>query len=86
MNKKNLFTLIPKVDELLENRIIKELLSYIPRKLVMDSIREEVDKLRNIIKEDNSNEEDILIVINDLVENIKYKVNKKNTLKLRKLI
>lgn len=86
MNRKNLFTLIPKVDELLEDNIIKELLAYIPRKSVMDSIREEVDGLRNIIKEGNIKEEEIIFIIDNLIENIKSKAIKKNTLKLKRVV
>lgn len=86
MNRKNLFTLIPKVDELLEDNIIKELLTYIPRKSVMDSIREEVDGLRNIIKEGNIKEEEIVCIIDKLVENIKLKATKKNSLKLKRVV
>lgn len=86
MNRKNLFTLIPKVDELLEDNIIKELLTYIPRKSVMDSIREEADGLRNIIKEGNIKEEEIVCIIDKLVENIKLKATKKNSLKLKRVV
>ena len=47
---KNLFTLIPKVDELLEEDNIEKLLNIMPRKLVVDAIREEIDLLRNNIR------------------------------------
>lgn len=86
MNRKNLFTLIPKVDELLDDNIIKKLLEYIPRKSVMDSIREEVDNLRNIIKEGNIKEEEIIFIIDNLIENIKLKAKKRNTLKLKRVV
>lgn len=86
MNRKNLFTLIPKVDELLDNQNIKELLTYIPRKIVMDSIREEMDSLRNLIKEDKIKEEEIVLILENLVEDIKLKVTEKNTLKLKRVV
>lgn len=44
MQKTNLFKMIPKVDEILEDERIKSLLNQIPRKLVVDSIREEIGR------------------------------------------
>lgn len=86
MNRKNLFTLIPKVDELLDNNNIKELLTYIPRKTIIESIREEVDELRNIIKEGKIEEKEILIILDNLIENIRLKVIKRNALKLKRVV
>ena len=85
MNEKNLFTLIPKVDELLDNNSIKELLKIIPRKTLMDSIREEVDLIRINIKTGKS-EVEIMDLINSLIENIKIKATEKNSLKLKRLV
>lgn len=53
---RNLFSLIPKVDELLENQIVKELLKEMPRPLVVDSIREELGVLREAIQKANLDE------------------------------
>lgn len=48
----NLFKKIPKVDELLEIEAIKELFKTIPRKTVIETIREELDRIREDIKEE----------------------------------
>lgn len=74
---KNLFTLIPKVDEVLDNEIIKELLETRPRKLVLDSIREEIDLLRNKIKIGELEENLILQEIKYLDKRIYHRIMKK---------
>ena len=61
MKNRNLFTLIPKVDELLDKESTKKLLEHIPRKIVLDSIRLEIDKIREKIKQGNTTEEEVLI-------------------------
>lgn len=86
MTRKNLFTLIPKVDELLNNKSIEELLNTLPRKIVMDSIREEIDILRNNIKEGISKEEEILKNIDDLPEKINKRSIEKNKFKLKRVV
>lgn len=81
----NLFTLIPKVDELLvENRII-DLLGEVPRNLVMDSIREETDLIRRKIKEGKETEE-IKKSVENLSLNIEKRASKKYSLKLKRVI
>ncbi len=59
MQKKNLFSLIPKVDEILENDKILELLNNIPRKIILESIRIEIENLRKQIKTGKLDQEDI---------------------------
>lgn len=86
MNMKNLYTLIPKVDVLLEDNIIKELLNTIPRKIVMDTIRDEMDNLRHMIKEGNSKESEIIKIIENMVEDIKSKATKKSIYKLKRVV
>lgn len=81
----NLFTLIPKVDELLVEKRIIELLDEIPRKLVMDSIREETDLIRSKIKDGKSLEE-IRNDIENLSLSIEERALKKYSLKLRRVI
>lgn len=46
----NLYTLIPKVDEILEYEIVKEYLNSSPRAVVLEAVREEADELREGIK------------------------------------
>lgn len=86
MSKKNLFTLIPKVDELLEDEKIKELLDEIPRKIVLESIREETNKIRELIKEGNKTEESIRKRIENLSNKIQERSLEKDRLKLRRVV
>ena len=86
MKEKNLFTLIPKVDELLDNQNISELLDNMPRKIIMDAIREEVEELRSIIKENISEEAEIKKIINNLVNNIKLRAIEKNIYSLKRVV
>ena len=86
MKEKNLFTLIPKVDELLDNENIRELLDKIPRKIIIDAIREEVEELRSIIKENSSEEAEIKKIINNLVNNIKLRAIEKNIYSLKRVV
>ncbi len=86
MNGKNLFTLIPKVDELLNNEIISELLDIMPRKIIMDSIRDEIDKLRTLIKEGSISEDEIKLNIDNLANTIKLKAVNKNVYSLKQVV
>lgn len=83
---KNLFSKIPKVDEILNNEKIKNLLDEVPRQLLMESIREELDELREKIKTGKLDEismEQSLEKINDKIE---YRVTDKDRLSLRRTI
>lgn len=85
MNKNILFRNIPKVDVLLEKPEIINLINNHHRDVVVDSIREEIDKLRNFIKEND----DISLIeekINNLVQNIGVNVEKIYSYNLRKVI
>lgn len=85
MNKNTLFRNIPKVDVLLEKIEIVKLIEKYHRDVVVDVIREEIDKLRNFIKEND----DIDLIedkINNLVENITLSVKKVYSYNLRKVI
>src|SRR5690625_3420074 len=81
----NLYTLIPKVDELLADKRITELSDEVPRKLIIDSIREETDLIRKKKKEGKEAKE-IKSNIESLVENIEKKALKKHSYKLRRVI
>lgn len=85
MNKNMLFRNIPKVDVLLEKTEIINLIEKYHRDVVVDAIREEIDKLRNFIKEND----DISLIeekIYHLVENIALNVQKVYSYNLRKVI
>lgn len=85
MNKNMQYRSIPKVDVLLENPEIVALIKNYHRDVVVDVIREEIDKLRNFIKE---NDEIILIEekLNNLIENIKLSTEKVYSYNIKKVI
>ncbi|QXM05919.1 L-seryl-tRNA(Sec) selenium transferase [Crassaminicella indica] len=85
--KKNIFSLIPKVDDLLKEEKIKNLLKKAPRIIVVECIREHIDHIRNkIIKLDDQEAEafkiDDIKLINDIIQSVELK----NTMNLRKVI
>ena len=85
MNKNTLFRNIPKVDVLLEKTEIIKLIEKYHREVVVDAIREEIEKLRSFIKEND----DINLIeekINNLVGNIILNVEKVYSYNLRKVI
>ncbi|MBC8590803.1 L-seryl-tRNA(Sec) selenium transferase [Wansuia hejianensis] len=86
MNKQNLFAFIPKVDELLEDNKIKELLELIPRKLVIDSIREELDGLRNKIKIQSIDKNFLEEEIKALPNKVYLNALNKDSLKLKRVV
>lgn len=65
-NKKDLFKLLPSVDELLQNKKIQDLQKAIPRSVVTDSIRESIDFFRK----------EIVNLGEDLVEGFELGVDK----------
>lgn len=83
---KNVFQLIPKIDELLEDDNIKKILDTMPRKLVVDSIREEVDILRKTIGKESLNLEQVEERKSTLPQLIIDRANKKNSYKLKRVI
>ena len=85
MKKNMLYRSIPKVDVLLENQDIVTLIENHHRDVVVDVIREEIDKLRNFIKEND----DINLIeekINNLIENIKISTEKVYSYNIKKVI
>lgn len=85
MNKNMLFRNIPKVNVLLEKTEIISLIEKYHRDVVVDAIREEIDKLRSFIKEND----DMNLVeekINNLVESIILNLRKVYSYNLRKVI
>lgn len=85
MSKNILFRSIPKVDVLLEKSEVIGLIEKYHRDVVVDVIREEIDKLRNFIKEND----DVNLIeekINSLVKNICLSVEKIYSYNLKKVI
>ena len=86
MEGKNLFTLIPRVDDILDRESTKELLKYMPRKIVLDSIRSEIDEIRNKIKSKILDEIEIIKEIENIELKIKKTADEKNSYKLKRVI
>ena len=85
MNKNILYRNIPKVDVLLENPQIVKLIEKYHRDVIVDIIREEINKLRTFIKEND----DISLIeekTSQLVENITKSTEKIYSYNLRKVI
>lgn len=81
----NLYKMIPKVDQILDNKVIKDLLDKNSKNLVMESIHEELDNIRNNI----SNGYDKNIISNkveNLIDNIKDNLMNKKTFSLRNVV
>ncbi len=85
-NNKNLFSLIPKIDDLLNNEIVKELLDYMPRTVVVEGVREEVNILREKIRTGEMTEEKIKNRIKDLPNLVKLRAENKLSFHLKKAI
>ena len=88
MDKKtNLYSKLPKVDEII-SQIEKNtnLLSNIPRDIIVESIREEIDILRKQISLNNIKPEKLNKSINEIVNIITIKADNKLKYKLRKVI
>lgn len=81
----NLYTKIPKVDQLLENEKIKILLKENSKNLIMECIHEEFNFIRNLISK-NEKEEIILKKFDDLIFNIEKRLDSKKEFKLKKVI
>lgn len=85
METKNLFTLIPKIDELLEKNEIKNLMVLMPRKIVVEAVRQEIDILRQKIKA-NISEKEIIDIITNIDESIRLRASTMNSYKLKRVI
>lgn len=84
--EKNLFRYIPKVDALLDNAEIKKALEEVPRKIVLSSIREELDLFREEIREKKLNEYEAIKRSEKIIDNILYRIKRKNSYALRRVI
>ena len=74
MNKNLLYRSIPKVDILLENEAVKELIEEYSRDTVMESIHGEMDKLRKFIGQCDDEEKAKVQILAD-AESAKTEVN-----------
>ncbi len=85
-NKSSMFSKLPKVDEVLSNKLIAELIQIVPRDIVVETIREEVDRLRNDILENNIDEIRLQNKIDMIETLIVKKAREKVSIKLKKVI
>lgn len=81
----NLFSLIPKIDEMLEYTGVKELITIMPRSLVLEAVREEADRLRAELK-NGMDERGLKTALSDLENNICIKSRIKNSFSLKKVV
>lgn len=81
----NLYTLIPKIDSLLEDEYILSLVEEFNRERVLSKLREELDEIRYDIK-NKRNRELIISKIRFLGENIGVKLRKENEYRLKKVV
>ena len=86
MANANLYSLLPKVDELLEDKSIQELLDKIPRSLVLDVIRQELDTLRASIRENKLDKEELKGQLDGLVARISRRANQEASYKFKRVI
>jgi len=82
----NIFSKIPKVDQLLTNVRISELEDEIPREIIVESIREELEILREEISKGNVTLATVDERIEILYKSITFKAKKKASIKLKKVI
>lgn len=87
LNKKDLFSSLPSVDELLGNNMIKEILLEYPRSLVLEAIRSTIDLKRERIKQlDNENIVDFKIDFNEIIKDSINLTKTNYSLSLKKVI
>lgn len=85
--KKNLFRQIPKVDDILLDDRVVNILEEVPRTLVITCIREELDKMRNQVKSLSEEEaESFEITFDPIIDSIMGLINKKYDFKLKRVI
>lgn len=83
---KNLYSKIPKVDEIIENKEIKSLIFDTSRDLVIETIREILNQLREDIKNKKEEINESEFEIEKIVEKTINKSKKKYEFKLKKVI
>lgn len=84
--EKNLYREIPKVDDILTMKGINELLKIIPRKIVLDSIRMEIEEIREKIKQNVISYEEIKEEIENINTKIIDRAQEKNAYKLKRVV
>ncbi len=87
MSKREFFSLLPQVDEILNEEEIKGLLTKYPRTIVLESIRESIDFYRNIIvKTDEDDLKDFVLNNELIIHRTEKNCIKKYSLSLKRVI
>ncbi|MCT4507443.1 MAG: L-seryl-tRNA(Sec) selenium transferase [Tepidibacter sp.] len=87
MNKKKLFSLLPSVDEVLNDKTIIELNEEYPRSLVVDTIRKNIENIRkSIISLNEEQAENFSIDYDKFINNIVKELRLSYSLSLKKVI
>lgn len=88
MKHKEILRQLPKVDELLVNENIKPYLNQVPRTIVIDAIRQQIDAVRNTILSGLADEilENGQLNLEYLIQKITFAIEEKNQKSLRKVI
>jgi len=77
--------MIPKVDEILTDDRVLEIMKTMPRKIVIEAINEEINKIRALIQNDED-EKRIINSLNELIINIINNCMEKNKFNLRRVV
>ena len=88
MNKKELFKMLPSVDEVLSQKEIEELIEKYPRSIILESIRGVIDKNRQTIVAIKTEEEaeKFSLTIEKVIEETERKARDNYALSLKKVI
>lgn len=87
MSKREFFSLLPQVDEILKEEKIKGLLTQYPRAIVLESIRESIDFYRNVIvKTDEDDLKDFVLNNELIIHRTEKNCIKKYSLSLKRVI
>lgn len=85
-NSKNLYSKLPKVDQVLADERVKLLFDLSSKEIVTESTREVISELRESISKDNLTVEELDSHINKVPESIEKKIKEAISPKLRKVI
>lgn len=87
MDKRNLFAMLPSVDEVISDKRLGDALNVYPRTLILESIRESIEFYRKqIIKLDEDEVESYEVDLEKIVKYSLYSTEEKYSLSLKKVI
>lgn len=86
MDRRELFTMLPKIDQILSDKHVVSLIEKIPREIIVEAIREEIEKLRELIKNNKIDREELDFRLNNIIDYIKSNVYSKTSMKFKKVI